>query len=256
MADYQYAPGQGAARAGDLAFDAGLRKFMTGVYTKLFLGILVAGALAYAAGAIEPVSQLVYGTPLSLVVQWGPIVLLLGSTFLMRNPSPLATGILYWTIVSLIGLSLGSWVMMAETGASAASRGGTQFTTTYTTIGEAFFITASAFGVLSLWGYTSKKSLGALGSFSVMALWGVVAFSLLNFFLPPNSMFEWLILGAVFVLSAILVATSTQQLKEGYLALAGDERSLAVMTNWGALNFFISFVNMFRIVLMLLSSRN
>jgi hypothetical protein len=31
---------------------------------------------------------------------------------------------------------------------------------------------------------------------------------------------------------------------------------MAVMTNWGALNFFIMFVNMFRFVLMLLSSRD
>ncbi|HEV7689171.1 MAG TPA: Bax inhibitor-1/YccA family protein [Hyphomonadaceae bacterium] len=255
MADYPFAQGAGAVRTGDVAFDAGLRKFMIGVYNKLFLGILLAGALAYAAGAIEPVTQLVFGTPLYYVVQWGPIVLLLGSTFLMRNPSPLATGILYWAIVTMIGLGMGVWVAMAESATSAKS-GGIGLTTTYTTIGEAFFITASAFGVLSLWGYTSKKSLSALGSFAVMALWGVVAFSVLNLFLPGNTMIQWIIMGAVFVLSAILVASNTQQLKEGYAALAGDQRSLAVMTNWGALNFFISFVNMFRVVLMLLSSRN
>ena len=36
----------------------------------------------------------------------------------------------------------------------------------------------------------------------------------------------------------------TQELKEGYFANQGDTRSLAVMTNWGALNFFIMFYNM------------
>jgi FtsH-binding integral membrane protein len=255
MADYPFAQGTGTARANDLALDAGLRKFMVGVYNKLFLGILLAGALAYAAGAIEPVSALVFNTPLYFVVQWGPLVLLLGATFMMRNPSPLATGILYWAIVTMIGLGMGVWVNMAEN-ATTAKSAGMVLNTTYTTIGEAFFITASAFGVLSLWGYTSKKSLSALGSFAVMALWGVVAFSVINFFLPGNTMIQWIIMGAVFVLSAILVASNTQQLKEGYLAMAHDQRSLAVMTNWGALNFFISFVNMFRIVLMLLSSRN
>jgi FtsH-binding integral membrane protein len=256
MADYPFAQGTGTARANDLAIDAGLRKFMVGVYNKLFLGILLAGALAYAAGAIEPVTALVFNTPLYFVVQWGPLVLLLGATFMMRNPSPLATGILYWAIVTMIGLGMGVWVNMAETASTGAARGLGTMTTTYTTIGEAFFITASAFGVLSLWGYTSKKSLSALGSFAVMALWGVVAFSVINLFLPGNTMIQWIIMGAVFVLSAILVASNTQQLKEGYLAMAHDQRSLAVMTNWGALNFFISFVNMFRVVLMLLSSRN
>ncbi|HEX5005985.1 MAG TPA: Bax inhibitor-1/YccA family protein [Hyphomonadaceae bacterium] len=258
MADFQYAQARGGVAAGDVAKDAGLRKFMLGVYNKLMLGILLAGVLAYVAGTVEPVTQLVFGTPLYLVVQWGPVVLLMGSMFFMKNPSPLATGILYWAIVTMLGLGLGIWVMMAEGAISGgATRGGIQFVnTTYTTIAKAFLITASAFGALSLWGYTTKRNLGGIGNFAVMALWGVVALSLLNFILPPSSTFEWIIMAAVFGLSAILIAVETQQLKEGYYALAGDARSLAVMTNWGALNFFISFVNMFRIVLMFLSSRD
>ena len=254
MADFQYAQARGGV-AVDQAKDAGLRKFMLGVYNKLMLGILLAGVLAYVAGTVEPVTQLVFGTPLLYVVQWGPIALLLGSMFFMKNPSPLATGIMYWAIVTLLGLGLGVWVVMAETGTGMASRGGIGFTTTYVTIAKAFLITASAFAALSLWGYTTKRNLGGIGNFAVMALWGVIAMSLLNFILPPSSTFEWIIMAAVFGLSAILIAVETQQLKEGYYAFGGDARSLAVMTNWGALNFFISFVNMFRIVLMFLSSR-
>ena len=259
MADFQYAQARGGV-AVDQAKDAGLRKFMLGVYNKLMLGILLAGVLAYVAGAVPAVRDLVFGnpigsSPLFLVVQWGPVVLLLGSMFFMKNPSPLATGIMYWTIVTLLGLGLGTWVMLAESGVSASTRGGIGITTTYTTIAKAFLITASAFGALSLWGYTTKRNLGGIGNFAVMALWGVVALSLLNFILPPSSTFEWIIMAAVFGLSAILIAVETQQLKEGYYAFGGDARSLAVMTNWGALNFFISFVNMFRIVLMFLSSR-
>jgi uncharacterized protein len=201
------------------------------------------------------VTQLVFGTPLYLVVQWGPVVLLLGSMFFMKNPSPLATGIMYWTIVTLMGLGLGVWVMMAEGATGATTRGGIGLSTTYVTIAKAFLITASAFGALSLYGYTTKRNLTGIGSFAVMALWGVLALSLLNFILPPSSTFEWIIMGAVFALSAVLIAFETQQLKNGYYEFGGDARSLAVMTNWGALNFFISFVNMFRIVLMFLSSR-
>jgi FtsH-binding integral membrane protein len=256
MADYEYAQGRGTVRAGDMATDVGLRKFMLGVYNKLMLGILLAGGLAYAAGAIEPVTNLVFNTPLALVVQWGPIVLLLGSMFLMRNPSPLGSGILYWSIVTLLGLGLGIWVNMAESATGFTTRGGIQGTTNYITIAKAFLITASAFAALSLWGYTTKRNLSGIGSFAIMALWGVIALSLLNFILPPSSMFEWIIMGAVFLLSAVLIAVETQQLKNGYYAFSGDTRSLAVMTNWGALNFFISFVNMFRIILMLLSSRD
>jgi FtsH-binding integral membrane protein len=124
MADFQYASSRTGAQTGDMSVDAGLRKFMLGVYNKLFLGILLAGALAYAAGAVPAVTELVFGSPLALVVQWGPVVLLLGSAFLMRNPSPLASGILYWSIVTLMGLGLGVWVLMAESGTGMATRGG------------------------------------------------------------------------------------------------------------------------------------
>lgn len=255
MADFQYVQGRTAGRADDMAVDAGLRKFMLGVYNKLGLGIGLAAVLAFVAGTVPPVRDLIFGTPLFYVVQWGPIALLLGSMFFMKNPSPLATGIMYWTIVTLMGLGLGVWVMMAESGAGFASRGGIGMSTTYVTIGKAFLVTASAFGALSLFGYTTKRDLSGIGSFAMMALWGVIAISLLNLILPPSSMFEWIIMGAVFAISAVLIAFETQSLKNGYYEFGGDARSLAVMTNWGALNFFISFVNMFRIVLMFMSSR-
>jgi FtsH-binding integral membrane protein len=255
MADFQNATSRYGAQTGDMSVDAGLRKFMLGVYNKLFLGILLAGALAYAAGAVPAVTELVFGTPLALVVQWGPVVLLLGSAFMMRNPSPLASGILYWAIVTLMGLGLGVWVLMAETGTGMATRGGIGLTTTYVTIAKAFLITASAFGALSLFGYTTKRDMSGIGSFAMMACWGVLALVLLNVFLPASSTMEWIIMGAVFGLSAVLIAVETQALKNMYYAFDGDSRTLAAMTNIGALNFFVSFINMFRIVLMFLSSR-
>ncbi|HVY87562.1 MAG TPA: Bax inhibitor-1/YccA family protein [Hyphomonadaceae bacterium] len=253
MADFQYA--QARTGVADMSVDAGLRGFMLGVYNKLMLGIGLAAGLAFAAGTYEPLTQLIFGTPLLYVIMWGPVVLLLGSSFLMRNPSPLATGILYWSIVTMIGLSMGVYVLMANDSITSTSRGGIGLSLSYLTIAKAFLITASSFGALSLYGYTTKRDLSGIGSFAVMALWGVVALSVLNLILPPSSMVEWIIMGAVFVLSAVLVATNTQQLKHAYYEWGGDVRSKAVLTNYGALNFFISFVNMFRIVLMILGSR-
>ncbi len=245
----------GRGRAMDMSSDAGLRAFMLGVYNKLALGLLLSGVLAYAAGSIPEVTQLVFGTPLRYVVQFGPIGLILISMFAMRNPSPAGSAALYWGVVTLIGLGLGVWVFAAQTGAVLETRGGRNMAVDFLTIGKAFFITASSFGALSLFGYTTKRNLSGLGSFMIMGLWGVVGLSLISFFFPPSGLMETLIMGAVLLLSAGLIAWETQELKEGYYQLSGDERSLAVMTNWGALNFYISFINMFRIILMFLSSR-
>ena len=243
----------GATRTMDMSTDAGLRSFMLGVYNKLAMGIALAGGLAFAAGTFAPLTNLVFGTPLMYLVMFGPIALIIGSQFFMRNPSPTGSAILYWSIVTLMGLGLGVWVYAAQTGMAVSSRGGVGGTIGMLTIAKAFFITATAFGALSLYGYTTKRDLGPIGSFAIMAIWGVVLLSVISFFFPPSAMLEYIIMAAVFVLSAAIVAWQTQELKEGYYALGGDARGMAVMTNWGALNFFISFVNMFQIILSLLA---
>lgn len=239
----------------DMSVDAGLRSFMLGVYNKLALGLALAALLAFVAGTVPAVTQLVFNTPFRYVVQFGPIVLLLISAFAMRNPSPLGSAAMYWSIVSLIGLGLGVWVYAAQTGNVLESRGGRSMAVDFVTIAKAFLITATSFGALSLYGYTTKRDLGPIGSFMIIALFGVVLLSLVSLLFPPSGMLETIIMLAVLVLSAGLVAWETQQLKEGYYSFGGDARSMAVMTNWGALNFFISFVNMFQIILQLLSSR-
>ncbi|MEM7661242.1 MAG: Bax inhibitor-1/YccA family protein [Pseudomonadota bacterium] len=254
MNDFNRQYGAIPGRAMDMSTDAGLRAFMLGVYNKLALGIALAGGLAFAAGTIEPLTYLVFGTPLRFIVQFGPIALILFSAFAMRRPSPLGSSVLYWSIVSLIGLGLGVWFFAATNGTSLSTRGGRVMSPEMLTIAKAFFVTASAFGALSLFGYTTKKNLRPMGVFMIMALWGVVIISLISMFFPASAMFENIMMLAILLLSAGLIAWETQELKEGYYQFAGDERGMAVMTNWGALNFFILFVNMFQIIMSFMSS--
>lgn len=255
MNDFNFAQaGRAPAGAMDMSVDAGLRSFMLGVYNKLGLGIALAAVLAFVAGSVPAVSAAIFGTPIMYIVQFGPIALIFGSMFFMRNPSPAGSAVLYWAIVTLLGLGMGVWVYMANTMVETSTRGGIVVSSSYLTIAKAFLITASSFGALSLWGYTTKKDLSGIGSFLIMAMWGVLAVSLVSLFFPASSMVEWIIMGAFFVLSAGLVAWQTQDLKFSYYQYAGDARSMAVATNFGALNFFISFVNMFQILMMFLGS--
>lgn len=237
----------------DASVDAGLRSFMLGVYNKLALGIAASGLVAFAVGTVPALTQLVWGTPLAFVVQFGPIALILFSAFAMRNPSPLGSAVVYWSIVGLLGASLSMWVVMATMDQSVTSRAGASMSVDFLTITKAFLVTATAFGALSLFGYTTKRDLRPMGVFMIMALWGVIGLSLISFFFPPSGMLETGIMLAVLLLSAGLIAWETQELKRGYYQFAGDQRSMAVMTNWGALNFFILFYNMFTIILSFMS---
>jgi hypothetical protein len=236
-----------AGRA-DMAVDAGLRSFMLGVYNKVALGLLLSAALAWATTYFAPVRDLLYittpdgrlagFTTLGMLARFAPILVLLVAMFGMRNPSPKSAGILYWSIVSLIGIGLGVWVL-AFTGASVAST---------------FLITAAAFGALSLAGYTTKRDLTGFGSFLIVGLFGLMIALLVNmFFHFPGLNFAINVLG-VFIFAG-LIAYDTQRLKMTYYHLGGDQAAMGVATNYGALNLYLNFINLFQFLMSIFGAR-
>jgi FtsH-binding integral membrane protein len=226
---------------------------MLGVYVKMALGLVWSAGLAFAVGTIPQVTYAVLTPPVLYIVQWGPLVVLLGSNFFMRNASPAASGALYWTVVTLMGLGLGVWVALATSAVSATTVGGQTLTVTFAGMAKAFLVTAGAFGALSLWGYTTKRNLSGLHSIVIMATFGLVAIGILNLFLFKSGMLEIIMQAVTLVVFAVLVATQTNQLRESYYYLVNDQRGQAVMTNYGALNLYIAFVTIFQILLSFMS---
>ena len=230
----------------DMSLDVGLRKFMLGVYNKVALGLLLSAALAYITGSYAPVRDMMFTVAnnrigysmLGMVVAFAPLAVILFANFGMQNTTPRTSGLVYWTIVSLIGASLGV-VTIAYTGESI-------FTT--------FLLTATAFGGLSLVGYTTKKDLTGLGSFLIMGLWGLIGAMLINMFMNSGPMA--LIINVVGVLIfAGLIAYDTQKLKMTYYQLGGNEAAIGVATNYGALSLYLDFINLFRFLLSFMGSR-
>jgi len=238
----------------DMSADAGLRKFMLGVYNKLGLGLLVTAVVAYSVGTFEPLTQLVFNSPLRLVVQWGPLALLFGSNFLMRNPSPMASGLLYWAIVALLGAQVSFWVVVAESNLSGVAPTYAAAAATYGTIAKAAVITGAAFFGLSLYGYTTKRNLTGLHSAIVLMSWGALPIIFLATFMGSSLLMTGIMFGML-AIYGILIVTQTQQLKVMYAYADGDERSLAAMTNHGALNFYIAVISIFQILMSLFSGR-
>ena len=242
MNDFNPAYSRGRAGSLDMSTDAGLRSFMLGVYNKLGLGLVISGALAYLTSSVPPVRDLMYVTqggafagytPLGMVVNFAPLVLLFGSMFMMRNPSARGANLLYWGVVASIGASLGV-LGLVYTGQS---------------ITQAFFITAASFFGLSLFGYTTKRNLTGMGSFLIMGVIGLIVASIVNIFLQsPALMFAISALGVL--IFAGLIAYDTQRLKSMYAATAGDSQAASVATSFGALSLYINVINLFRFILM------
>lgn len=227
----------------DMSVDAGLRSFMLGVYNKMGLGLVLSGILAYITSSVPAVRDMLFTanggyTLAGTIVAFSPMAILLISMFAMRNPSKTGANLLYWTIVTLIGAGLGV-LALRYTGQSLAST---------------FFITASAFGALSLWGYTTKRDLTGFGSFLIMGMFGLILASIVNIFLQ-SPMMMFVISGLGVLIFSGLIAFDTQRLKFEYYYLKDDDTAMSVATSMGALSLYLNFINLFQFLLSFLGDR-
>jgi FtsH-binding integral membrane protein len=238
--------GQAPARA-DMSVDAGLRAFMLGVYNKMALGLALSAVLAWITSHAPVVQYLFVQDQLGRVVptaagtalMWAPLAVVLIGSFLARGVTVRNSGAYFWIVVSLLGAGLGVDALIFTTASLAT----------------AFLVTSTAFGALSLFGYTTKRDMSGIGSFLIMGLWGMVALSLLNIFLLHASGLQVLIQIVMLGIFAGLTAFQTQQLKMTYYQVQGDAQGLAAATNFGALTLYLDFINMFQILLSLFGGR-
>jgi len=144
---------------------------------------------------------------------------------------------LFFVYAGLLGLSLAS-IFLVYTGAS---------------ITRVFFISAAAFGALSLYGYTTQRDLTSIGSFMFMGLIGIIIASLVNIFLKSTGL-DWAISIIGVIVFAGLTAYDTQSIKEMYSPM--DDGTVggrkAVM---GALRLYLDFINLFLMLLRLMGDR-
>ncbi len=230
-----------AATATDL--DVGLRRHLLGVYNYMFAGLVLSGAVALFL-VNSGLSSLFYAEPGRLTAAgwtavFSPLAILLLASFAAGRLSTAATHAVYWSVAALQGVSL-SLLFQAYTGESLA---------------QVFFITAAAFGALSLWGYTTKQSLAGWGSFLFMGLVGVVIASIVNLFVA-SSLLHFLVASVGVIVFAGLTAYDTQRLKLEYASGGLDAQSAARVRIWGALALYLNFLNLFQLLLSFLGHRD
>lgn len=217
-------------------FDEGLRRHMLSIYNYMTSGVLLSGIVAMLA-ANSGLALAMMGSPLRWLVILSPIAIVFAMSFGANKFSKTALQAMFWTFAVLMGLSL-STIFLVYTGGSIAAT---------------FFATAAAFAGLSLFGYTTKKSLSGWGSFLIMGVVGLLVASVVNIFLQsPALMYAVSFLGVL--IFAGLTAYDTQRLKEEYAYLKGTEfAGKAVIL--GALTLYLDFINMFQFLLSLMGNR-
>lgn len=126
---------------------------------------------------------------------------------------------------------------------------------TYSSVASTFFICAAMFGALSVYGYTTKRSLTGMGSFLFMGLIGIIIASIVNIFMQ-SSMMSMVISYAGVLIFAGLTAYDTQKLKDmGSEINQEDKENMRRYSIMGALTLYLDFINLFLMLLRILGDR-
>ncbi|MCA0873228.1 Bax inhibitor-1/YccA family protein [Seohaeicola saemankumensis] len=245
------------ARAAEI--DAGLRAHMNKVYGTMSVGMLITFAAAWAISGLAVTSDpsaaaaqlsadkyltsfgyAIYGSPLKWVIMFAPLAFVFGFSAALNRLSAAGAQLVFYAFAAVMGLSISS-IFLIFTGQS---------------IIQVFLITSIAFAGLSLYGYTTKKDLSAMGTFLVMGVIGLIVASIVNIFIASSAMaFAISVLGVL--IFAGLTAYDTQTIKTTYLehAHSGDSEWIGKAAIMGALQLYLDFINMFMFLLQLFGNR-
>ncbi|MGE3247394.1 MAG: Bax inhibitor-1/YccA family protein [Beijerinckiaceae bacterium] len=245
MSDYdrnaQARWGTGVDRAGQAEIDQGLRSYMLGIYNHMTLALAITALVAmvpFMLGRGHPLVQTLYSSPLKWVIMLAPLafVLVLSWRFDRMSYSSLLTT--FWAFAAVMGLSMGWIGLVFKVGS----------------IVQALFVTTIAFAGLSLYGYTTKRSLSGMGSFLIMGLIGLIVAGIVNLFLQSGALaFAISVIGVL--IFAGLTAWDTQRLKEDYDFISHDGELMQKSSVMGALSLYLNFINMFQFILSLTGQR-
>ena len=232
-----------AAQSQSTAVDQGLRAHMLSVYNYVASGLLLTGLVSYFAGTSEAFLGMMISpqggmSGLGWIVALSPVAMVLLIGVRANKMSYSSLQLCFWGYATLMGLSLFS-IFLMYTGES---------------ITRVFFITAATFGLMSMYGYTTKKDLTSWGSFLFVGVMAMFFVGIANAFFFKSSGLSLAMSFIGVVLAIGLIAYDTQKVKE-YYYLAGSVENKKKASLLGALSLYFDFIYLFIHLLRILGER-
>lgn len=230
MNDLRRDYGRTIAGAGGVAIDEGLRRYMLGVYNYMALAVAGTGLISMLVASNPSLVGAIAGTPL----KWVLFVAIIGIGWfaprVIFSGSKAAAHALFWVYAAAWGLLIAPMLFYFQISGAAIE------------IYKAFFITASVFGAMSLWGYTTKRDLSGWASFLVMATVGLLIAIVVNAIFFKSGMASLVTSSLVVLVFSGVTAFETQMIKSLY-AEGGAMNERASI--FGAFALYGSFVTLF-----------
>lgn len=219
-------------------------EFLAKTYGWMFLALVVSAACAYLAAYYEPLRSIIFGPK---YVFYGLIIaefaLVIGLSAAIKT-LPLSLATLFFLLYAAInGLTLASIFFIYQT----------------KSIYLAFFSTALMFGLMSVYGVTTKKNLATAGHYLMMALIGLVIVTVVNrlitfFTHTPLTWLDWLLSVASVIIFTGLTAYDAQK-----IAMIGSHNdgsdAYKKISIYGALQLYLDFINIFLSLLRLFGKK-
>jgi FtsH-binding integral membrane protein len=194
------------------------------VYGHMGLAVLVSMIVSYFVGTSPELLKFFFTGVMKWVVIFAPLVAVFGvSMVLGSNPSKPIAQLCLHGFAALMGLSFSMIFAVYQMGS----------------IVNAFMGAAVLFGVLSFYGYFTKKNLDSLGKWMFMGLIAIVIASIINIFVG-SSIGQMVISALAIIIFLGLTAYDTQQIRENLSINTSDVAEVQ-----GALSLYMDFINIF-----------
>jgi len=218
------------------AVDAVAASFMTKVYGWMCFALFVTGFTAWRVAGLplETLANFHNFFWLLIIGQLGLVFVISG--MINRLSAQVATA-LFILYSLLTGVTL-SFIFLLYTAESIATT---------------FAVTGLTFGIMSFYGFVTKRDLSSWGNLLFMALIGLIIGTVVNLFWANTALY-WLTTYAGIIIFVGLTAYDTQKLKNLSYQI-GDGENAHKMAILGALTLYLDFINLFLMLLRLLGRR-
>lgn len=202
-------------------------ELMRNVYLWMTGGLALTGLVAWIVATSPVIQQIIFG---SQVVLWGLIIAEFVFVIVLSaaiNKLSFGTASLLYTLYCVLnGATLSSIFLVYE----------------LSSIGEIFFITAGSFAALAFVGTVTKKDLSKLGTFLIMALFGLIIASIVGLIMGnPDSV--W-ISGLGVLIFAGLTVYDAQRIRNMMLDQETVNEGNMKLALLGALALYLDFINL------------
>lgn len=212
---------------------------MKRVYVRMFIGLLVSAFCALGVASSPAALSFFFGNQL---VFWGMLIAMLVMAFVIpARLNKMSTGAVLSCFIVYSAL-MGCWLAPIFLAYKLG------------TIVYTLFITAGTFGAMSVYGFFTKTDLSKMGSYLIMALFGLLIAMVVNIFVASSTM-DWIISIVGVLLFVGLTAWDTQQVKQ-LSAMNMDPAMADKLATMGAMNLYLDFINLFLFLLRILGGNS